>query len=647
MTVEELVEEIKATWPVSRLHLHEHPARKLLVLDTLVVRPDARGHGAGTEALKAILAYADAKGLRVSLTPEPIGWGSAAAKQDSREFKARKKRLEKWYAAHGFKQHSDFSVSERLLREPQTRKNPMSSKKTGWITVKGGCDCCAPVRKNPSRKTSKARPTRGEGKYTDEAWLEDFVNDTVARFAASEEGRALSRQDGEALSRRLGAPTTLPLVRVKFTPGTSNKGGECQYKASTGECIIRLHGGVWAEFTEEERFDTVLHETAHAIEFRRYGGSDHAARWQHIAKSIGGSGTPKLPAGASAKLDNFERKKKGLPPPPTKEEMEAARELWVVGDWVSFDYRKGRGKAASVEKVEGKIVYRKQHHATVQPANDDGSLAPVRFDVPYYQLRRALPPEMRPAVKEKVPGVDKPLPGESLSAWQARTGRARNNPAPPRKPNFDQAMEHAAAFVAALESVQGAPRGKGWGKPGVGVRVYVGRDWLSVGHDGTVRGAGPRGGGTFLEGSLYPSQRRAYKQAMDAYLVQQRQRLADEWAAIEAEMEDDVRDNPTLTGFDFFDVEDDEPSPPSGKTLEGVKRGDVLQVGKSKWVVFQKGDNYTAYAFKHPSKHKKAYRIRPDNEGGADVHEIDGMSEPVALVVHGPLVRTGEKVDLA
>ena len=39
--------------------------------------------------------------------------------------------------------------------------------------------------------------------------------------------------------------------------------------------------------------------------------------------------------------------------------------------------------------------------------------------IPYPSLQKEAPPRHA----EKVAGVDKPAPGESLSAWQARTGR--------------------------------------------------------------------------------------------------------------------------------------------------------------------------------------------------------------------------------
>lgn len=495
-----------------------------------------------------------------------------------------------------------------------------------WISVT--CLDHAHVRNNPAKKP-RGPQTRGEGKHTVASEIEAFVNAEIARFAASEEGRKLAKTD----------PVDAPPVRVVFMPGHKDKGALCRYNPATKEAFIELHGGIWADLTEEERFNTIAHETAHAIEFRRYNKSDHGSRWQFICKALGGSGSAVMMPSAGEKLEAFNRKKSGLPPPPTAEEMAAARALFVVGDWVSFEVRKGRGKAKTSERVIGKVTRRKEHHATVAPFDEGKLQTIVSFDVPYYQLRRELPPEARPTTPAKVPGVDKPAPGESLSAWQERTGRARPNPAPSQ--DFDRAMENAQAFVAALAAVTGAPTGKAWGKPGVGVRVYIGRDWLSIGRDGTVRGAGGRGGGTFVESALYPSQRRAYKQAFDAYLAQLRER-------IEAEMQEALRDNPgrPLTGFDLFDIQDAEPSAPSGKTLEGTKRGDVLQVGKTRWVLFQVSDNFTGYAYKHPSKHTKAYRIRPDNEGNADVHEINGVGVPVAHITTGKLVRTGEQVAL-
>lgn len=87
------------------------------------------------------------------------------------------------------------------------------------------------------------------------------------------------------------------------------------------------------------------------------------------------------------------------------------------------------------------------------------------------------------------------------------------------------AVEHAAALVDALNETPGAPRAKLWTKADrADVRVYFAGDlgYVSVGWDGSIGGAAAVPGRrsqslTFSPDSLYPSQRRAYRQALDAY----------------------------------------------------------------------------------------------------------------------------------
>jgi hypothetical protein len=80
--------------------------------------------------------------------------------------------------------------------------------------------------------------------------------------------------------------------------------------------------------------------------------------------------------------------------------------------------------------------------------------------------------------------------------------------------------EHAAALVRAIESVPGAPRLRAWSAPGVGARVYFpGGAYVSIGRGGDVA-ATMRGAQTFDEKSLYPAQRRAFRDGLAIYLMQ-------------------------------------------------------------------------------------------------------------------------------
>ncbi len=99
------------------------------------------------------------------------------------------------------------------------------------------------------------------------------------------------------------------------------------------------------------------------------------------------------------------------------------------------------------------------------------------------------------------------------------------------------ALDHARALEKALAETPGAPRGRAWAKPGVGARVYFPtKQYLLIGRDGTVRTT-DRGRATFLESSLYPSQRAAYRVALKRYLDEHRAYLEAAW--------DERQGNPT------------------------------------------------------------------------------------------------------
>ena len=94
-----------------------------------------------------------------------------------------------------------------------------------------------------------------------------------------------------------------------------------------------------------------------------------------------------------------------------------------------------------------------------------------------------------------------------------------------------------------------------------------------------------------------------------------------------------------MTGFDLFD--EDEISPPVKRTvleemhaiLSGLKRDDVVQIGRHKWRVFQSSGS-VVYAYKQGTKARKFYRVT-----------IDG--DPVRFVVYEALgggARDGAKV---
>ena len=90
----------------------------------------------------------------------------------------------------------------------------------------------------------------------------------------------------------------------------------------------------------------------------------------------------------------------------------------------------------------------------------------------------------------------------------------------PQAPAQRTAAEHAAALVAAIGSLPGAPRLRVWSAAGVGTRVYFpSGQYVSIGRGGEVA-VTMRGAQTFDEKSLYPAQRRAVRDGLAIYRMQ-------------------------------------------------------------------------------------------------------------------------------
>ena len=88
----------------------------------------------------------------------------------------------------------------------------------------------------------------------------------------------------------------------------------------------------------------------------------------------------------------------------------------------------------------------------------------------------------------------------------------------------EDAVEHAMALVDALYETPGAPKVRLWTglASGGAPRVYFPEGYVTVHADGSIGGASIQPGLrrqvlTFSESSLYPSQRQAYKKALDLY----------------------------------------------------------------------------------------------------------------------------------
>lgn len=304
-----------------------------------------------------------------------------------------------------------------------------------WVTVEE-CDCArCSARMNPRG----ARGRRSASEYADLESIEEVVE--------------------EALNKH-GLTMGLGHVTVAITRGGKSRAGACSYSRSRHQCRIMLNGLAWPAFTAEQRLNTILHETAHAIQFLTMKFSDHGPAWKKIAKSIGCSGDRCTTVEESQAILDAYAEARGLPKSKvlTKEVIEEARERFAVGDYVRFEHNK--------ETHYGKITKKAPTRAAVFVApfrRANGEILAGTFQVPYPLLRPATreafvasvvdapearafiaqakmtredflptkPPPPPPPGRKKVAGVDKPFPGERLSDWQARTGR---RPAPPPAP---------------------------------------------------------------------------------------------------------------------------------------------------------------------------------------------------------------------
>ena len=251
-----------------------------------------------------------------------------------------------------------------------------------WVTIEECvCHSCAPARMNPPKR-------KATGAYADLDSIVPVIAEALAKHG-------LTMQN---------------VAEVKFTRGGKSRAGTCSYSRTLHQCKIAFNGLAWPAFTEDQRLNTVLHEAAHAIQFLTTGTSDHGPVWQRIARSIGCTGDRCMSVEASQAMVDAYSEAKGLPKRKviTPESAREASADFAVGDYVSFDHKR--------ERWAGKIVSKGPMHATVMIQSPRQG---ITGKIPYPSLQKEAPPRFA----EKVAGVDKPAPGESLSAWQARTGR--------------------------------------------------------------------------------------------------------------------------------------------------------------------------------------------------------------------------------
>ncbi len=104
------LDDVKATAQEAGVDMAVRERDDVITLDKIVVPEDGRGQGTGTQAMQALVDYADAQGKAVALSP-------------TADFGGDTKRLREFYQRFGFVENkgSDkaYSVSESMLRMPQ------------------------------------------------------------------------------------------------------------------------------------------------------------------------------------------------------------------------------------------------------------------------------------------------------------------------------------------------------------------------------------------------------------------------------------------------------------------------------------------------------------------------------------------------
>lgn len=78
-------------------------------------------------------------------------------------------------------------------------------------------------------------------------------------------------------------------VPITFNHRLTRCMGRAHFNRFKREARIELSSPLWDRADSKEQENTIIHETAHIIEYLMYGNSDHGVRWQEIHKKIGGT----------------------------------------------------------------------------------------------------------------------------------------------------------------------------------------------------------------------------------------------------------------------------------------------------------------------------------------------------------------------
>jgi hypothetical protein len=88
-----------------------------------------------------------------------------------------------------------------------------------------------------------------------------------------------------------------------------------------------------------------------------------------------------------------------------------------------------------------------------------------------------------------------------------------------------------------------------------------------------------------------------------------------------------IKESALPPGFDGFDV-DDEPAKTkdNNKLPNDIQRGTIVKI-RSKWEVFKRVSDYTAWVYKYPTKKRKAYELVSTGKGNFEVWQTGGSGQ--------------------
>jgi predicted SprT family Zn-dependent metalloprotease len=87
----------------------------------------------------------------------------------------------------------------------------------------------------------------------------------------------------EGACRACGVPGLSGKIRVSWSGRFISRMGDARWDGVRGLGFVRLSRPLWPKASDEERRETVIHETCHVIADCRFGGKQgHGPAWRHM-----------------------------------------------------------------------------------------------------------------------------------------------------------------------------------------------------------------------------------------------------------------------------------------------------------------------------------------------------------------------------